>query len=222
MDKTDRYQIREATEADIDFIIEAIIEAEKSLSDRCGLAGLLAMTINETRSLLRKMLNEDIDGCEFSLSSFLIAEYKEIPVATVGGWMEKNNEGGLSSALIKANLIGYFIPAEKRDVLFANGKIISGVNFEREKVYNLEYVYTLPEHRHRNLAGQLIAAHIEKAKYKTDRMQVQVFGNNVPAIGCYEKAGFKIADRRESTHEEILNFMPDKVKILMELSLKDK
>lgn len=213
--------IRKATLADIDFLIDAIIAAEKSGTQKCGLANILEISEAELREILRNMLEEEIDGCEFSVSSFLIVEIEKRAVATVGGWVEGENEDGLSSNFIKAGLLRNYTSMDKRENLFRNGKIISGIQLNREKgEYELEYVYTCPDFRQRNIVGMLIAAHKEIAIKKCSKMRIQVFGNNSSAIKCYQKNGFIISQRAESDHSLILDFMPDSEKIVMELNIK--
>jgi len=42
----------------------------------------------QVRSYIIRMFEEEVDGCEFSLSSYLLYEYEGNPVASVGGWIE--------------------------------------------------------------------------------------------------------------------------------------
>ena len=107
-----KYIFRDATIKDIDFLSKAIVEAKKGGSDMVGMANLFELSEDEFRKYVSQMLEEEIDGCDFSISSFIIAEYEGRPVATFGGWIEGANEDEMPSSMLKSNLIGYIIPLE--------------------------------------------------------------------------------------------------------------
>ena len=69
------YIIRPATINDVPFLAKTIFEAEKSGSSKIGLANTFNLTENELNNYLIQILDEEIDGCEFSISSFVIVEY---------------------------------------------------------------------------------------------------------------------------------------------------
>lgn len=206
--------IRPATMKDIPFLVEAIVSAEKSNTPRMGLATLFGQTEEETRSLIAAMLEEEVDGCEFSVSSYLIAEVEGKPAAAVAGWIE-GAEDDMPSGLLKANLIGYTFPAERVAALREKGPIISGIQIDREKdAMQIEYVHTDPAHRGRGLAAALIQAHLVKAGPR--KAQVQAFADNRVAIGLYERLGFAVSRTFASTHPETIRYMPHTEKVLME------
>lgn len=209
------YTIRKASTKDIPFIIEAIIEAEKSGTDKLGLSTLFDLTEIEVKNYLSNIFNEEIDGCEFSISSFLIAENKGNQVAAVGGWIEGANEEKLPSSILKANLISYCFPIDKVANMKEKSDIISGVQIERKDgSYQIEYVYVRPEYRGHNLIKPLIEEHIKQAKL-CKQMFVQVFLNNISAIYVYKKLGFEVNQTFHSENKETKNYLPDNTKILM-------
>lgn len=213
------YTIRPATLKDIDFLIETIIQAEKSGTDKLGLATLFNLTEQEVRSYLYTILEEEIDGCELSISSFMIAEYDGECVAAVGGWKEGDNEDGQPSGVLKANLIGFYFPQES--ITFAKSKtdIIKDIQIDRSwGTYQIEYVFVEDKHRGGNLAAKLINAHIDKAKECTS-CYVQVFGDNQTAINSYKKNGFGIENTVTSKNKEIGSFLPYFQKILMKKNI---
>ena len=143
-----KYIIRRASLNDKDFIADVIIEAEKSGTGNCGLAKLYDLTEQELKRYLVNMLEEEIDGCELSLSSFLVVEYDGEPVAAGGGWLEGDNEDGLSSSILKANLIAYYIPAEKIKSSQLRLDIVKDIQIERELgTFQMEYAYVKKEHQ---------------------------------------------------------------------------
>lgn len=218
------YQIRKATEADIPFLVETIIQAEKSGTDKLGLATLFDLSEDEVRSNLTAILEEEMEGCEFSISSFLVATYKEAPVAAVGGWIEAHNDE-TDSATLRANLILFTISAAARAAIQGNKKYVENLNFDREpNTLQIEYVYVTAAHRGQQLAGQLINAHIEHARQifsDIKKAQVQLFGNNEKAEKAYQKIGFVTQKTNTLEDPNILNFLPHNEKIIMELTIKN-
>ena len=107
---SEEIKIRQATLDDVEFLVDTIVAAEKSGTNNLGLAKLFELTESEMRTYIKVMLEEEIDGCEFSVSSFLVAEHKEKVVSAFAGWVEGQNEDGLPSAILKSNLVGYCLP----------------------------------------------------------------------------------------------------------------
>ena len=216
--------IRPATLQDRDFLIEAIIGAEKSGTDKLGLATLFGLTEEEVRNYLAQILEEEIDGCELSVSSFLLAEMDGKPVAAVGGWIEGENEDHLPSALLKSNLLGYVLPAENLAHIAKLSEIVQDIQIEREAgTYQIEYVYVAPAYRGCHLAQRLLEAHVERARCGNSllcKMQVQAFANNPGAIRMYEKCGFKIAKEYRANHPQATDYLPGQVKLVLEKILK--
>ena len=217
------YTIRQACVQDIDFVADVIVAAEKSMTTNFGLARLFNMSEEEVRLCLIQILGEDVDGCEFSLSSFYIACYQDKPVAAMGGWLEGCNGDGMPSALLKANLINYAFPREKVLSAVDKQKIVRDLQIERELgTYQLEYSYTMPEHRGNGLINKIIDKHIERAQAVSpncSKAQVHVFENNLVAIRMYERSGFKVAKKYVSKHPLALEYFPDNVELLMEKEL---
>ncbi len=208
--------VRRAVAGDNAFLVEAIISAEKSNTSRLGLATLFGSNEEEVRKLVERMLEEEVDGCEFSTSSFMVAEVGGKPVAAVAGWVEGAGEEEMPSALLKANLIGYTFPAERMQQLRANAAVITGIQIPREEgSLQIEYVHVDPAHRGKGLAGRLIDAHIAAAAGAT-KAQVQAFADNAIAIGLYERLGFRIVRTFASSDPRTILFMPYTEKVLME------
>jgi ribosomal protein S18 acetylase RimI-like enzyme len=219
----DEYLIRSAVVTDNIFIVEAIIAAEKSGSEKLGLSTLFNIPEPEIKKLLMCCLDEESSGCEFSLNSFLIAEYSGKPVAAVAGWIENFNSN-ISSRTIKTNLIHFVFPKENILIAHSNSDIAKDILISREKnTLQIEYVYTHNEYRGKELAGRLINKHIaiSRAKYPgLAKVQVQVFNNNQSAKKVYEKYGFKPISLYTSGSKETLKYLPYHEKLLMEKVLK--
>lgn len=210
--------IRRATTDDINFLVDAIVAAEKSGTDNFGLAKLFELSEEEMREFIKAMLDEEIDGCEFSISSFIVAETNFEVVAAFAGWIEGLNEDGLSSAILKSNLVGYYLPVENVKNSQSKSDIVRPLQIEREEgTYQLEYSYTLPRYRGQGILGLIMKAHEQEAAAKgVKKMQVHVFDNNQAAIQSYEKQGFKITKCYKSVHPETSRYYPSNVELLME------
>lgn len=209
------HAIRPATTADVDFLAEAIIAAEKSNSPRLGLATLFGLTEEEVRALIIAMLMEDVDGCEYSISSFLVVEHGGRAVAAVAGWLE-GSEDDMPSGLLKSNLIGFTFPPESIALLRTRAEVISGIQIDREMgSVQIEYVYAHPDQRGKGLAAKLIAAHFARFP-RVRKAQVQAFSDNPVAIGLYKRLGFRIVHTFTSKNPDTIRFMPFHEKVLME------
>lgn len=213
--------IRRATLDDIDFLVDTIVAAEKSGTDNFGLAKLFEISEEKMREYIKAMLDEEIDGCEFSISSFIVAETNGEVLAAFAGWIEGQNEDELPSAILKSNLVGYCLPVEKVKNSQNKSDIVRPLQIEREEgTYQLEYSYTLPQYRGKGILGRIIEAHEQIAVANGVRkIQVHVFDNNPSAIKSYEKKGFKVTKHFESVHPDTSLFFPSNIELLMEKEL---
>ena len=216
------YTIRQATLKDIDFIAKVIIEAEKSMTNNLGLANFFEISESELNNYLVQMLKEEVDGCEFSLSSFFVACCEDEPVAALGGWLEGYYDD-MPSSVLKANLIGYVFPKEQILKLKNKFELIEDIQIEREiGTYQLEYSYTEDEHRGNKLIQKLMEAHLQYAKQLAPgvkKAQLHVFENNSIIIKVHERSGYHISKRYVSCNQKILDYFPYNVKLLMEKEL---
>lgn len=216
------YSIRKATSDDLVFLAEVIIEAEKSGTDKLSLSTLFNVTESKVKEYIISMLDEEIDGCEFSVSSFLIIEYDKKPVAAFGGWIE-GFEDEMSSSILKSNLINYTFDRESVQFLKSKAHLLKNILIDREdKSLQLEYLYVANEHRGKKLSNTLIEQHILNAKLlfpELKKVQVQVFINNIGAIKTYQNSGFSIAKSFKADSAELLDYLPFDEKYLMEKTL---
>jgi ribosomal protein S18 acetylase RimI-like enzyme len=213
------YSIRRAKLSDIPFLVSTVMEAEKSATDKFSFSTLFNKSEQEALALIGEMFEEEIDGCELSVSSFLVVEHAEQPVAAFSGWIEQF-DGESNSGLLKSNLIGYTFGRESLSFLMQKSHLVKDVQLERESnCLQLEYLFVATEHRGKKLANQLIYKHIEEAREQftsLEKVQVQVFKNNLAAQKVYENCGFSIVKKVKSNAPEILNYLPSDEKYLME------
>ena len=219
-----KYIFRPATTSDTDFLVETVIQSEKSSMGACGMANHFGMSEEDLRRYLFQMFDEEIDGCEFSLSSFIVVEYEGRTVAAMGGWLEGDNEDNIPSAFLKSNLIQYVMPTEAILKAKENIPITRELSIKRQEgTYQLEYSYVLPEHRGQMLIQSLMEEHIKRAKSfgpNVKIMQAHAFEENKVIVLINKMMGFKITSRVKATNPRILEFYPYDTMVLLEKELK--
>lgn len=213
--------IRRATVADKDFLITAIIEAEKSGHDTVSYCSIFGISLEELKELLCNILDEHIEGQEMYIPNFLVAEVNGEKGAAVSAWIE--NETGISSTMIKSNLLMYFLD---RDIIMnatPSIKLMNEVNIQREaNALQIECVYTDEKFRGLGLIGKLINEHI-RLKQGTglsfNKVQVILLKSNERAIKAYNNAGFSVVQEKTCSDKAILKLLSADTKILMERKL---
>lgn len=213
--------LRAATIKDIPFIVETIIEAEKSGTDKLSYSTIFGLTEEETRKYLRDMLLEEVDDCELSITSYLLAEKDNQIVAAVSAWLEGAN--GISSNLLKRNLLNYYIP--QVHILKANlvKEIVNDLNIsEKSDTIQIGMVFVSSESRKLGLSGLLIEEQIKRLSQINRNIreaQVQVFANNVAAINAYTKLKFEVVLEKTSANIKATEYFPSNKKILMQKTI---
>jgi ribosomal protein S18 acetylase RimI-like enzyme len=211
------FTIRQATSDDIPFLVDTIIEAEKSGTSTLTYTTIFGLTEIEARDYIAKMLEEEIDGCELSVSGFILAEKGGNIVGAVGAWLEGSE--GVSSHVLKGNLLSYILPSSCLGMAINLNNIIRDLHIEYvNDTIQIGLVYVAPEARGKELVSVLIDRKIGILKERfpnTNEVYIQVFGNNLPAIRAYEKAGFRIILKKIALLPETANYMPDTSKVLM-------
>ncbi len=218
------FTIRQATSDDIPFLVDTIIEAEKSGTSTFTYTTIFGLTEPEARGYITKMLEEDIDGCELSVSAFILVEKAGIIMGAVGAWLEGSE--GISSNILKGNLLSYILPSSCLEKAISLKNIVNDLHIEYipGKIM-IGLVYIAPEARGKGLVPILIDKKIEMLRETypdAEEAYIQVFGNNIPAIRAYEKAGFEIIYKKNALLRETANYMPDTTKVLMRKCVKSK
>lgn len=215
------FVLRHATINDVPFLVETIIEAEKSGTDKLSYSTVFGLSDEDSRKYIADMLFEEVDGCELSISSFLIAEKNGKIAAAVAAWIEGLD--GIPSSVLKGNLLNYTLPKECIDKALAKNSIIRDLHIEYiSQTMQLGLVYVSSDFRGLNLVSLLIDEQVislHNHRPTIAEMYVQVFGNNCPAIKAYEKANFKVVMVKEAMNKEILQYLPSDKKILMKKEL---
>ena len=210
--------IRNATDKDKAFVINSIIEAEKSGGANASYCNLFDIFDADLRILLDQILDESMEGQEICLEHFLIAEVNGTPAGAVSAWVEKAND--MASNMIKSNLFMFFVNREKLLGAATKMKLLSEIGIERDdKALQIECVYTAEPFRGKGITKMLIDEHINRANLNGsdfNKVQVILLGNNVNARKAYEKAGFVTIKEKNCADNAILSILPYNSKILME------
>jgi len=209
--------IRPAKKEDLDFLVDTIIEAEKSGTDKIATCGLLSIDETELREILKEILLYDIPDYELSLSGFVVAEFDNRPIGAMISWIEE--QSGFSSAILKANVFIPFIKEEKRDEVAQILHLIKDFGFRKTPgSIQIEYFYVLNEFRGRRLIARLITHSIKKQLSKTGtvpRVEVVLMKDNLSSFNVLQRLGFVTCNEVTIKKEEILRIFPSDTKIQM-------
>ncbi len=219
MVKMNEYLIRKATTKDIPFLADVIIASKKGMSNNLNLSTLFNIPECEVKTLVKAMLKEKSDGCELSLSSFMVTEYKGEVISGSGTWIEAF-DGCLPSGIIKSNLINFTFNKENIEFLKSKSHIIKDILIPREPMtLQLEYFHIVKEHLGKGLNVPLMRSIEEKAVAiypALKKAQCQIFKNSIFSIKILMKHGYKIVKTHKSNNREIFDYLPFNEKYLME------
>ncbi len=187
--------IRDATDADLDFLAWAMLAASRSHLERGVWEYVHDQNEAQTLSFLRRLATTDTVHF-FHWSLFQIAEIDGTPGAAMCGFDAETQ--GMSAA-------GQVIPAlaVESGVVFdqefmRRAATVGVVSSEyAEGAWVIENVATLPEFRRRGLTDALIEATLDRGRAKGFNLaQISVFIGNTPAREAYLKAGFEVKDEK--------------------------
>jgi ribosomal protein S18 acetylase RimI-like enzyme len=213
---TKKISFRSATVQDIDFVIDTICEAEKMQTDRLSYCKIFQFSEMDFRNMLRSIFEEEIEGQEFYLPDFVIAEIDGVSAAACTSWIEA--ESGVSSSILKMNILSFFVTPLQMSDATERLKLVSSIQLAREQgSLQIESVYTLPTFRGLGIASKLIDYHIQKRLAegkKFEKVQVITALENESAVKAYQKLGFKVITSK--TNAEVLSLLPAPSKCLLE------
>lgn len=210
--------VREAEEKDIDFIIEAIIAAEKSGSEVVTSCNLFALDEKQFTDVLRNVLSQNMPGYDYFLSGFLIAEKNGEYIGALGSWIE--SAGGVPSGIIKASCLFPYLEKEKMKLISKNSSVIKGLTIAREEgTLQLEHGYTREKYRRHGVFTELIKQNIKRnISVNKDISKVQgiLFKENYKSFQAHLKFGYKVVEEKKVDDPEIFKFFPYNSKVMME------
>jgi len=210
-------KLRKATLKDIPFLVETIIEAEKSGTHILSYTTVFGLNEDEAKKYIALMLEEEIDGCEFSVSGFLLAVLDGKVVGAVCAWKEGDEE--LSSATLKSNLISYTLPEESFKNLVELDPILKESRIDCvDDSIQIGLVYVSLLARGKGLVKKLIDERVKTLSNnsgKPEDVYIQVYGNNHAAIKAYNKIGFETVLTKTAKNNKVSDYLPSSIKILM-------
>ncbi|MDR3627028.1 MAG: hypothetical protein P4L45_09355 [Ignavibacteriaceae bacterium] len=215
--------IRQATENDIEFILEAIVESEKSSSNVISSCNVFGLTEEKFKDIIRKVLREDVPDYDYYLTGFIIAEKDGEYIGALGSWVEEGD--GTPSGIIKATILFPYLDKEKMREISKNTRVVKGLTIGREPhTLQLEHGYTREPYRRQGVFTRLIKENIlrnVKAHNAIEKVQGALFKANFKSYNAHIKLGFDVAEEKHVDDPEIFKFFPFDTKVLMELN-KDK
>jgi ribosomal protein S18 acetylase RimI-like enzyme len=215
------FNFRRATLNDIPFLVETIIEGEKSGTKTLSYSKIFDISEKEVRKVLSNVLREEVDNTELSVSSFLLAERGSKIAAATSAWVEGID--GIPSTLIKGNLLRFSLPKESIVKSIQVSQLIREISVEYiPNTIQIGSGYVHPEFRGNNLLYILtnqIISNIKETNPGINVAFVQIFSSNKPSIKTYERVGFKILKIVETHNNDILQYVPFNKKILMKKEL---
>jgi GNAT superfamily N-acetyltransferase len=214
--------IRQALPSDFEFIIETIIEADKSGTPVISACNILNVPEEEYKSILKDILNENIEGQEYSLSGFLVAELNGEIIGALGAWVE--GAVGVSSYILYSNILLNFIEKEKIPGILQKFRITKDLSFRRETgAIQLEYGYVKEKYRRQGVYTRLMIESVKRFYPENKgipKVQGICFRANYKSLNAGLKLGFEIAESKISDNEELKKIFPHNEKVLIEMSQK--
>jgi predicted GNAT family acetyltransferase len=218
----DNLLIRKATVNDMNFIIETILEADKSGTSISSTCNILNILEKEYRTILRDILKENVEGQEFSLSGFLVAELNDEPIGALGSWVE--GVGGIPSHLLYSTLLLHHMKRENIPGIIANFRVTKELSFRREEnSIQFEYGYVRDKFRRKGVYTRLMIESIKKhypSGTTISKAQGICFKKNIPSLNSALKLGFHEVETKISSNEQLMKLFPYNEKILVEMNQK--
>jgi translation initiation factor 4G len=129
---------------------------------------------------------------------FLVAEADGRPAAALSGFGASEYEG--SEAALEEAVVDLGWSKAELAAVWARGAYVFSCTMggqDEGEAWTIENVATLAAFRGRGLAGQLLAAVLEKGRYAGfGQAQISFLIGNTPAERAYAKAGFSLAEER--------------------------
>jgi len=210
---------RKATADDIDFIVEAIIESEKSDSNMISSCKIFNFNENGFKDILKEILTQDIPNYDYYLSGFIIAELNGESIGTVGSWLESAD--GTASGMVKATVLFQYLGAAKFKEINKNTKVIKGLTLNREPgTLQLEHGYTKEKFRREGVFTNVIKRNIKEnlQHHKFSKVQGILFNENYKSYKAHLKLGYKVIEEKKVEDQDIFKYFPYNAKVLLELS----
>lgn len=170
------------------------------------------------KEILRNILTEDIDGHEFSLSSFLVAKVDGKNAGACAAWIEAIDD--TPSYLLKYSLLAQYFTEDNINFSKNIAPLIKGLHIDREKLaLQIESVYVNPNFRGLGISSLIINEHFRQKKLQypdLTKSQLIVTDENFSAIHVYNKLGFNVVNKFKVDNDKVLSIIASSCLVLME------
>jgi len=203
-------KIRKAETKDLPFIVECILESEKSGGDIFPYSAAFGVSISLFSQILLDVFDEEVNDQPWCLDHWFIAESNDGEAAAgLSAWEE--GKGGVSSDFLKAQMLNYFLKNEWEQSQ-ENLKVLSSVTIPRKPQYvQLEHLYTHPLYRGKGYMKNLIQEAFNS--FGNKYFEIQVLESNKHAVSLYEYIGFSVHERQCNGDIERLSLLSGTCKL---------
>ena len=196
--------IRRASPKDAPFLAKAILIAGRAHVQKGIWEVILGGSEEECLSFLQRLAITKILHL-FHYTCYFIAELKNEPVATLGGYNPQLSgyqalQRAIPEVMRKLHLPPQgFQAAEER-----SSKLLACLPQEIDGAWVIDSVATVPEYRGRGIAQHLLKAVLDEGKNQGHTVaQINMYIGNEPALNLYKKFGFKvIKEKRDAFFEQ--------------------
>jgi hypothetical protein len=213
---------RRATLKDREFVVQAILDAERSGAQATVYEALFGVDAEQLAQALRTILDEEIPGSELCCDNFWLALEERNPIGCLATWIEARTTP--PSSIIRANALSYAFGSERWIRAQPRLRLLGTVDLKREPgALQIEAVYAAPSHRGKGVVGGLLAHALEACRSETpDVRKAQILSviENQSSARAFSKAGFGISARSQSNDPELTGFFPGTGRLLWEKNLQ--
>lgn len=192
-------KIRKAKITDLPFIVNSIVESERSAGNAIAYVSAFHLDIPQFTALITNIFEEEIEGQPWCLTHWnLLVNEQDVPLAGLCCWKEA--EDGLSSDLKKSQILHFFL-SQSWEAAKEKLQILSSVTIPRVSgYYQLEHLYSAPEYRGKGYMKFLMEGVMNEVG--EEPFEIQVLDNNIKAVSLYEYMGFSVCETK--CNEELL------------------
>ncbi len=202
---------RKAQISDISFIIQCIIESEKSNSNIFPYFSLFGIDEIAFHRLMSDIFEEDIEDQPWYLGNWYICEVDNLPAAGCCAWVESVH--GVSSDMLKTQILSMLL-GEKFQNYLPLLQQVSKISISRKPgTVQLEHLFTTPSHRGLGCMRRLLD--FVGTEFSEKHQEIQLLQNNLVALEFYKKIGFNVVDTQCNPEILRLNLLGDSCKVKM-------
>jgi len=210
--------IRSAIPADLEFVMETIVSAEKGMGNTISYCKLFNISEEKFRSTLKEILVAGITNFEFSLTNYKVAVANGQPVGAYGAWIE--GKDGISSGLLKISALKSFLGKESMSFYKVNSPVVEEMTIKRQPgTLQFESIYILEEFRGKGIGNILVQALIDDSRKQEPNLsiaQVQIIKQNSISLQAHLNYGFKIKEEKTASNLNAFGYFCGNTRVMME------